>query len=239
MNQTRAAVHALLAAIESRDLRRLADRLAPTVVWQNVPHEASVGHTAVLTMLAGIVTWSDEVRWEVVSESYDNERGVGWVERVDRFWLQRHEYAVRCNGVLQVDLQSGQLLALRDYVDLGEWRQRLAPAMQSLAQRSPVEVVVRHLRALSGTSVPDMSADYDLRAEVDIEGTRLHGWHQIADHFEAMRLGPRPDYSVPVGVGPHHVQVDWKRGTELGRDTYEVRLGRITNQTTQRCPSST
>ena len=77
-------------------------------------------------MLAGILERSETVRWDVVSESY--APGRAWLERVDRFWIDGVEYAVECNGVLEIDEDTGLITELRDYVDLGEWRARLASA---------------------------------------------------------------------------------------------------------------
>ena len=62
-----AAVDALLAAIESRDLRRIADQLTDDATWQNVPHPAAVGRDAVLALLGPILTRSDRVVWDVVT----------------------------------------------------------------------------------------------------------------------------------------------------------------------------
>ena len=73
-------------------------------------------------MLGRVLRRSDRVRWDVVSESYGDRRA--WVERVDRFWIDGSEYAVRCNGVFEFDRDSGLITEVRDYVDLGEWRER-------------------------------------------------------------------------------------------------------------------
>ena len=59
----------LLAAIGSRDLRRIAGALTPHASWQNVPHDPAVGRDAVVALLGGIVCWSDDVRWDVVSSA--------------------------------------------------------------------------------------------------------------------------------------------------------------------------
>ena len=93
--------------------------------WQNVPHPKAVGHDAIRAMLGGILDRSSKVAWDVVSEAYTADRA--WLERVDRFWIGGTEYAVRCNGVLEIDAEAGVITELRDYVDLGEWRARLPP----------------------------------------------------------------------------------------------------------------
>ena len=60
----------------------------------------------------------------MITESYGDNRA--WLERVDRFTIDGTEYAVECNGVLEFDPDSGLIRELRDYVDLGEWRSRIA-----------------------------------------------------------------------------------------------------------------
>ena len=122
-----AAVDALLAAIESRDLRRIADQLTDDATWQNVPHPAAVGRDAVLALLGPILTRSDRVVWDVVTAATVGNDVM--VERVDRFWIDGTEHAVHCNGVFTVDTDTGLVAAVRDYVDLGEWRARIAPAL--------------------------------------------------------------------------------------------------------------
>ena len=135
--RTRQAIDRLLVAIESRDLRAVHAALHPNASWQNVPHPASEGRPAVMVLLASILCWSDQVRWDVISSSVDGE--VGWYERIDRFWLRGEEHAVRCNGVFKVDPDTDTVREVRDYVDLGEWRARVTPVLQSLATRSAEE----------------------------------------------------------------------------------------------------
>ena len=57
---------------------------------------------------------------------YESEKA--WLERIDRFWIDDVEYSVQCNGVFELDTVNGIILNVRDYVDLGEWRDRLAQA---------------------------------------------------------------------------------------------------------------
>lgn len=119
-------MHRLLDAVGARDLDAVIACFSPEASWANIPHPPAVGHDAIRTMLASILAASSAVRWDVVSESYDDRRG--WVERVDRFVIDGVEYAVRCNGVFEVDVAAGVIVEVRDYVDLGEWRSRLAAA---------------------------------------------------------------------------------------------------------------
>lgn len=116
----------LLAAIERRDVEALVECFTEDGSWQNVPHEPWLGRPTIATMLGPILLRSERVQWDVVSASFTEDRA--WIERIDRFWIDGTEYAVRCNGVLDVEPESGLVREFRDYVDLGEWRARLAAA---------------------------------------------------------------------------------------------------------------
>lgn len=217
----------LLAAIASRDLRRIADALGPGVTWQNVPGEPAVGRDAVVALLGGIVCWSDEVRWDVVSSVTEGD--LTWCERVDRFVIAREEHAVHCNGVFRVDSESRRVTEVRDYVDLGEWRARIVPVMTAMAERPARDVVARHLAAVERRDPVAMAADYALDAVLVRAGERYAGWAPIADYFDTV-----PDRLAGYELHLDHVtdtEVRWTiPGTASGRDTYAVRAGRITSQ---------
>ena len=123
MDEPAAVVARWLAAIEARDLDAVLSCFTPDATWQNVPHAPADGSDAIRAMLGPIIERSSRVVWDVISESYASRRA--WLERVDRFWIDGTEYAVRCNGVLEFDQETGLIRELRDYVDLGEWRARL------------------------------------------------------------------------------------------------------------------
>lgn len=228
----RAAIERLLEAIESRDLRAIEDALVPDATWQNVPNSAAVGRDAVLAMLSGIITWSDEVRWDVVSAAFDGD--VGWLERVDRFVIDDEELAVRCNGVFEV--RDRRVASVRDYVDVGEWRARAGPVLEALRARPAAEVVARHLAAVSRGDVVAMAADYALDAALVRAGTTYRGWRQIADYFDGVpgRLaGRRLELGTP-GLTSDEVVLRWSiEGVASGIDRYVVSEGRIVHQTVE------
>ncbi len=116
----------LLARIEARDVAGAAACFEKGGTWQNVPHAPAQGRGAIEQMLGPILRRSTAVKWEVVTASFAEDRA--WIERVDRFWIDGVEYAVRCNGVLEIAVDDELISGLRDYVDLGEWRLRLAAA---------------------------------------------------------------------------------------------------------------
>jgi limonene-1,2-epoxide hydrolase len=239
---TRVAVSALLGAIESRDLRRIAATLSQDASWQNVPHPPADGRDAVVAMLGRIVTWSSDVRWDVVSAAYTERSAV--LERVDRFLLDGEWYDVQCNGVFDVD-GAGLVCAVRDYVDLGEWRGRAGPVLERFAARAPVDVVAAHLDAVRGGDVVAMAADYAFDA-VLVRGEHTHdGWAAIADYFDSVpdRLGGRTVTFDDVTTTPNgDVQTRWTiagddangaNAVANGVDTFVVAGGRIVHQTVE------
>lgn len=241
---THRAVTAMLSAIESRDLRKIGRTLSPHVRWQNVPHPPVHGRGAVVAFLAGVLTWADEVRFDVVTASYDGNRA--WLERVDRFHLDGEWHEVGCNGVIEVD-DDGLVQEVRDYVDLGEWRGRVQPALERLAGRPPVDVVEHHLAAVRDGDVVSMATDYAVDAILVRGPDTYDGWSAIADYFDGVpgRLGGRTVTFDDVTISPTgDVETRWtiagddSAGNDAandiaGVDTFVVAGGRIVNQTVQ------
>jgi limonene-1,2-epoxide hydrolase len=122
----RAAVTRFLAAVEARDAAGAAACFAPSATYANVPHPPVHGPSGVQGLLAPILERSSQVRWEIVTASYDSDRA--WLERVDRFVIDGTEYAVACNGVVEVG-SDGLITAFRDYVDLAVWRATLGDVL--------------------------------------------------------------------------------------------------------------
>ena len=222
-------IRRLLSAIESRDLLAVADALTPDATWQNVPHPAAVGREAVIGLLAPIVTWSDVVRWDVASAAYDGE--TAWLERVDRFVIDGHEHAVRCLGVFTT--RADHVAAVRDYVDLGEWRARIGPVLDGLRARAPIDVVRRHLAAVAAGDPVGMAADYALDAEL-VRGETVHrGWRPIAEYFRTVpeRLaGRKVEFGTPTAATDGTITAHWSLGATSGRDHFHVADGRIVRQ---------
>lgn len=119
-------IHEFLAAVEARDLPAVGRCFTPGARYANVPHPPTVGSDAIVALLEPLLTRATRVRWDVVASCYGERRA--FLERVDRFWIDGTEYAVECNGVYEVDLELGAIAEVRDYVDLGPWRARLASA---------------------------------------------------------------------------------------------------------------
>ncbi len=230
--RTREVIHAVLAAIESRDLIMIESRLAGGVTWQNVPNAPATGRDEVMMMFDRILPLCDDVKWDVVSETYEGNRG--WLERVDRFLIDGEWHEVLCNGVFEVDADAGLLVSVRDYVDLGEWRARILPVYARRAAQRGVAVVERHIAAVRRRDVVAMAADYASNAVLVRDGVEHRGRRAIADYFGTVpgRLGSAaleltaPDEELHVGWSI----VDGGTTVASGTDAYEVVDGRIVRQ---------
>lgn len=236
---TRQVIQQLLGAIESRDLRAVRRALHPDATWQNVPHAPYQSRDAIMLLLHPILCWSDRVQWDVLSSSVEGV--TGWYERLDRFWLAGAEHAVSCNGVLTIDPETQTVLSVRDYVDLGEWRDRVNPTLGDLASQPAQAVVARHLDALRSGDPIRMSADYSLDAVLARPNARFEGWYAIADYYDAVSSGPDAQ-SLTFGriesLKSDIVRVRWHRTQDSadlvsGADTFTVYGGRISHQHTE------
>ena len=131
--KTRTILHGFFRAVESRNLDAIGACFAPDATYRNVPHPPAEGPVAIREMFARIVTVSERIIWDVLSEAYEGNRG--HVERLDRFWIAGREYAVPCHCVALLDLTSSRILEFRDYLDIGQWKASLetvfgAPGLQ-------------------------------------------------------------------------------------------------------------
>ncbi|GAA4832034.1 hypothetical protein GCM10023201_20030 [Actinomycetospora corticicola] len=122
-----AALARFLTAVEARDAEAAGACFADGAPYANVPHPPVVGPAGVRDLLAPILERSEHVRWEIVTAAVDPRRC--FLERVDRFVIDGREYAVACTAVVEIDPEADRITAFRDYVDLGEWRARLAGAL--------------------------------------------------------------------------------------------------------------
>ena len=228
---TRLALERLFAAIEGRDLLAIESALSVDATWQNVPHPASVGRQAVLRMLAPILRWSDEVRWDISSASY--EPGLARIERSDRFVVNGVEHAIACHGAFGVDAD-GLVTCVRDYADLAEWRHRITPVYAAMRSRPAIDVVGRHIAAAAKRDAVAMSLDYALDAVLIRDGREYAGYRAIAEYFAGVpaRLKGRDlALSQPTPTSAHEVEVRWAIDSVVsGVDRYVVQEGWIQHQ---------
>jgi limonene-1,2-epoxide hydrolase len=126
--RSRDVVDLFLTAVESRDAQAVGARFTSDATYRNMPHPPVRGPAGVAAMFEPVLRRAERVQWDVVSRSEDGARA--WVERVDRFWIDGHEFAIECNGVYELDLERGLIAAVRDYVDLATWRERLGDVLR-------------------------------------------------------------------------------------------------------------
>ena len=119
-------VESFLNTLPSMEMDKIMSFFDDRSSWQNVPHPQATGSEEIAEMFRPIITKSSSVRWDLTNAVYESEKA--WLERIDRFWIDDVEYSVQCNGVFELDIVNGIILSVRDYVDLGEWRGRLAQA---------------------------------------------------------------------------------------------------------------
>ena len=112
--------------LSSRNLEQILLFFDERSVWQNVPHPPAIGVKGISEMFHTIVHRSSRIQWDIKTASYEVDRA--WLERIDRFWIDGVEYAVECNGVFDFEIENSIIISVRDYVDLGEWRERLTEA---------------------------------------------------------------------------------------------------------------
>ncbi|MDG1846102.1 MAG: limonene-1,2-epoxide hydrolase family protein [Acidimicrobiales bacterium] len=126
MSKSTEILETFLASMQSCDIDKVMGSFTNDSLWQNVPHLPAKGLIEIRTMFETIMRRSSKIRWDVVSASFNKDQA--WIERVDRFWIDGTEYAVKCNGVFDFDSSTSTIQSVRDYVDLGEWRSRLSQA---------------------------------------------------------------------------------------------------------------
>lgn len=191
-----------------------------------------------MALLANIVCWSDKVRWDVASVAIQGN--VGWLERLDRFWLAGEEHSVACNGIFTIDPETQTVLSVRDYVDLGEWRSRVGSVLADFSDRSPAAVARRHRAAVERLDPVAMAADYALNAVLERPGAHYESWYAIADYFDSVpsRLAGRElTFGSMEAIGSDRVRLSWRisKGIDAavsGEDTFQIVAGRIAHQVT-------
>lgn len=195
-----------------------------------------MGRQAVVEMLADILRWSDAVRWDVVSASYGD--GYARLDRIDRFWIDGVEHAVRCDAELLVDVSTGTVTSVRDRVELIEWRARIGPVLRAMRDRPALRIAQRHCDAVRRADPVGMAADYALDATLERPGEVHRGWPAIAGYFDdaVSRLGDRTvRFGRVAELDRSRANFEWsvvQRGEVLarGRDEIQAVDGFITHQ---------
>jgi limonene-1,2-epoxide hydrolase len=120
------AITSFFAAINERDVEAVGRCLTEDIVYHLiVPLPPATGLTKVLAALGASITEADRVSWEVAGWARSGDQV--FVERIDRFWFGDREAAIECTGVFE--LRDDKIAVVRDYADLGTWRQRKQAAL--------------------------------------------------------------------------------------------------------------
>lgn len=118
-------VENFLQAVNEQDAAAAAECFtADAQYYFAMPHAPVRGRDAVRSTLERVLTEADRVRWDVVASATAGDRV--FFERIDRFWFGEAQAAIECVGV--VELSDGLIKEIRDYAELGAWRQRKAAA---------------------------------------------------------------------------------------------------------------
>lgn len=119
------AVAEFIAAVGRRDIDGVCASLTDDVRYANVPHPPVVGKDGVRDLLGPFLERCQQAQWDVISAAVSGD--IAFAERVDRFWIDGNEYRIECTGVYRI--ADGRIAEVRDYVDLGVWRERLGDVM--------------------------------------------------------------------------------------------------------------
>ncbi|NMH98239.1 nuclear transport factor 2 family protein [Pseudonocardia acidicola] len=118
-------VRDFLQAVAGRDANAVARCFTPDArYFLAMPHPAVEGREKLQAVFERVLGEADRVRWDIVTSSVDGD--LVFLERVDRFWFGENEAPIECVGVLR--LADGLIAEIRDYADLGAWKERKAAA---------------------------------------------------------------------------------------------------------------
>lgn len=118
-------VQRFLAAVNEQDHEAAGACFTPQAQYHFlVPHPAVVGREAITKTLRSSLEDADWVRWDVVTHAQNGD--LTFLERIDHFGFGDKTASIECLGVFRVE---GDLIAeVRDYADLGTWRDRKSAA---------------------------------------------------------------------------------------------------------------
>lgn len=117
-------------AVDAQDPEAAGACFAPNAKYHFLmPHPAAVGRDAIIDALRASVGGADWVRWDVVHHVQAGD--IAFVERVDHFGFGHRAVSIECVGVFHLD--GDHIVEVRDYADLGTWRERKEAARTALA----------------------------------------------------------------------------------------------------------
>ena len=124
MSANEALVRDLIGAFNANDVDRVLGFFAADAVYHNVPVLPVTGTAAIRAVLVGFMGMASEIDW-VVRHLAETMGGVVLTERVDRFLVRGRWIELPVMGAFEV--HDGRITAWRDYFDMKQFQDQLAP----------------------------------------------------------------------------------------------------------------
>ena len=124
MGANEAVVRELIAAFNANDVDRVLAFFTADAVYHNIPVQPVSGTAAIRAVLAGFMGMASEIDW-VLRHLAETRDGVVLTERVDRFLVRGRWIELPVMGTFEV--RDGRVTAWRDYFDMKQFQDQLAP----------------------------------------------------------------------------------------------------------------
>jgi len=124
MSPNEALIREFLAAFDAIDLDRIMGFFAADAVYHNIPVAPVRGTAAIRGVLQGFMGMASEVNW-IVHNLAETRDGVVLTERTDRFLVRGKWIELPVMGSFTI--RDGQIHAWRDYFDMKQFQDQLAP----------------------------------------------------------------------------------------------------------------
>ena len=124
MAANEALVRELIAAFNANDIDRVLAFFASDAVYHNIPVQPVSGTAAIRAVLAGFMGMASEIDW-VLHHLAETQGGVVLTERLDRFLVRDRWIELPVMGTFEV--RDGRITAWRDYFDMKQFQDQLAP----------------------------------------------------------------------------------------------------------------
>jgi len=124
MSPNEALIRDFLAAFDAIDLDRIMGFFAADAVYHNIPVAPVRGTAAIRGVLQGFMGMASEVNW-IVHNLAETRDGVVLTERTDRFLVRGKWIELPVMGSFTI--RDGRIHAWRDYFDMKQFQDQLAP----------------------------------------------------------------------------------------------------------------
>jgi len=118
-------VRDFIAAWNQNDIERVMGFFAADCVYHNIPVDPVSGHEAIRAVIQGFAGMASEIDWRL-HQIAETESGVVMTERTDRFKMGDKWVELPVMGSFEID--SGRIVAWRDYFDLAQFQRQLPGA---------------------------------------------------------------------------------------------------------------